>query len=534
MVKYFYTIALSFFGGVLLATLIDFNFAHFTFTFFLSLISFILWKRFENISDFSDFLFFGIALAFLSLGLLRVELAEQSFSTSPLRDLVGQEVTVTGVVKGEPEVREKNTMLQVKTETDILLVSVDKYIPVKYGDEIEVIGKLAQPESFVTELGRTFNYPGYLKAKGIEYRISFAEVKVLRSNQGNWVIDKLLAFKGVFVDRIETLIAEPASALGGGLLLGIKQGLGDDLEAAFRRTGIIHIVVLSGYNIMLVVAFVMYVLSYLLNSRLRLVFGIVAIVMFAFLVGLSATVVRASIMASLLLLIQATGRIYFVLRSLVLAALVMIIINPYLLVFDVGFQLSFLATLGLILVAPVLESRLASSTTWFGARVFVIATIATQIAVLPLLLYQIGELSLVAVLVNVLVLPMVPAAMLLTFAAGMMSFVSGSLATLVAVPAFWSLQYINEIALFFSSFSFAAFVVPQFPFYFVIIAYIVLGYLLWRFRHLFVPDELAKKVVHDTSVDSWTIEEEKDDDLKPKRVDESKDSSTREVPIFFR
>ncbi|MCB9810775.1 ComEC/Rec2 family competence protein, partial [Candidatus Nomurabacteria bacterium] len=252
----------------------------------------------------------------------------------------------------------------------------------------------------------------------------FAEVEVVDHDKGNLVISKLLNFKSAFMDNLEKVIAEPAVGLGEGLLLGVKQALGDELEEAFRKTGIIHIVVLSGYNIMLVVAFVMLVLGYFLSRRWRTVFGILAIISFALLVGLSATVVRASIMASLLLIAQATGRIYLVLRALLVAGFIMLLFNPLLLVYDVGFQLSFMATLGLILLTPQLERLFTKIPNLAGARMFLTATIATQIAVLPLLLYQIGQFSVVSVLVNLLVLPMVPVAMLLTFITGMLGFVS--------------------------------------------------------------------------------------------------------------
>jgi len=152
---------------------------------------------------------------------------------------------------------------------------------------------------------------------------------------------------------IEAVIPEPQVGLAEGLLLGVKQALGDELEVVFRKTGIIHIVVLSGYNVMLVVIFITYVLSYVLPYRARVPFGILAIVCFAVLVGLSATVVRASIMASLILFARATGRTYAVMRALCFAGVIMVLINPYLLVYDVGFQLSFLATLGLIFSGSV-------------------------------------------------------------------------------------------------------------------------------------------------------------------------------------
>ena len=157
--------------------------------------------------------------------------------------------------------------------------------------------------------------------------------------------------------------------------------------------------------------------------------------MFALIVGLSATVVRASVMACILLIAQAYGRTYDVLRALLFAGVVMIAINPFLLLYDIGFQFSFMATVGLILVAPQFESFVSDGFSKLGFRDFFIATVATQIAVLPLLLYHIGEVSLIAVVVNVLVLPAVPFAMLTTFLAGVTALISEPIALLFAFLA---------------------------------------------------------------------------------------------------
>ncbi|MEX2341273.1 MAG: ComEC/Rec2 family competence protein, partial [Candidatus Paceibacterota bacterium] len=290
----------------------------------------------------------------------------------------------------------------------------------------------------------------------------------------------LYSFKHSFMLNIERLIPEPQVGLGEGLLLGVKRALGEDLERTFRQTGIIHIVVLSGYNVMIVVTFILFILGAIFGRRLSSVFGIIGIILFALLVGLGATVVRASLMASLLLVMGFTGRIYLAIRGLFLAGALMVIWNPYSLVFDIGFQLSFLATLGLILFSPYLSKQLSIVPNLIGMREFVVATLATQLFVLPLLLYQMGEFSVVAVIVNVMVLPMVAVAMLLTFLTGIISFLSSSLALPFAYVAHLSLSYIIIIAEWFGALSFAAFSVPPFSVWFVPLGYAAIAGLLWQ------------------------------------------------------
>jgi len=542
----FYVIALSFLGGVFVASFSAFSLPVITWLAFIGFVLILLWQHRNSDTTAKYHLWAGLFLVAFALGLLRIEVASWQFGNSVLEQSLEKKLTLTGIVTKEPDVREKSTMLEVQTDAGKVLVSTERYQPVLYGDKVEVVGTLTKPKSFETDLGRTFNYPGYLKAKGVEYKIAFAKVQVLESNLANPVLTRLYQFKRTFMQAIESSLVEPAAGLGEGLLLGVKQAIGEELEVAFRRTGIIHIVVLSGYNIMLVVIFVMFVLGQFFSRTPKMIMGIIAITTFALLVGLSATVVRASIMASILLVAQATGRVYLMLRALVLAGLIMILLNPFLLVYDVGFQLSFLATLGLILLAPHFELLLTKVKNLWSLRTFFIATLATQIAVLPLLLYQMGEFSVVSVLVNVLVLPMVPVAMLLTFLTGVITLILHPLAFVVAFPTYWSLRYITDIAAFFSELPFAAFSIAAFPFYLVLLAYGVLGFLLWRFNRsdlpvgyseigegLLVKNQPTKTLAAEVK-DEWVIEEEFDESEANRKGVAKVATPSVDIPIFFR
>jgi competence protein ComEC len=432
---------------------------------------------------------------------------------------VGQTVQLTGTVSREPEVRETTTHLYVTVNDDLLLVTTDRFTSAQYGDELTITGRLEEPQSFTTDLGKEFNYQKYLLARGVEYRISYANVAVMSGGHGNPFLTVLFLVKQALITGIERSIEEPQSGLGQGLLLGVKQALGNDLEDTFRKAGIIHIVVLSGYNVMLVVAFVMFFLSAFLLPKTRIVIGLTAIAAFALMVGLSATVVRASIMASLLLVAQAFGRTYDMLRALLFAGAVMICINPFLLLYDIGFQLSFMATLGLVLLAPQFESLLAKRPALLSAKEYVIATVATQIAVLPLLLYHIGEVSLVAVIVNLLVLPVVPLAMLLTFLTGLLTITAPTISLPFAFLAQLVLSFIILVANWFAALPFAALTVSQFSLAALTVSYGILAFVLvFLHRRSFVGNEVR----------DWVIEEEKIVDIA------STVSAKDPTPIFFR
>lgn len=506
---FFYTIGGAFAGGVFLRSFFDTDVAAIAFVLLLSFVLALVWHRHRL--EYTSLVFvFSLALLCAALGILRVHVAE----TEPtlLAPSVGTEISITGIVVRDPDERGQTTHLYVRearTE-ELLLVTTDPYAPFSYGDRVSVTGVLERPESFETDLGRTFNYPGYLKARGVELTVSFADVTVESSGHGNPIIAILLHAKEELIAAIEGSIREPFAGLGEGLLLGERRALGDELEEAFRHTGIIHIVVLSGYNVMIVAEAIMRLLSAFFTPRVRVAIGVAAIAAFALIVGLSATVLRASVMAALVLVARATGREYTVTRALVFAGVVMVLFNPYLLAFDPGFQLSFLATLGLVLVAPHIEARLNLVPSAFQIREFITATLATQLMVLPLLVYTIGEFSVVSVLVNVLVLPAVPVAMFLTFAAGIAHMIFSMLGILTGFAAFVSLKYIIATATAFAALPFAAVAVPPLPFWSVVLGYGLIGAALYYLNRRPPVPAAAPNITPTHDLSDWTIVSEEE------------------------
>ncbi len=463
-------------GGVLLGTRLDFIYQNIFITASIVFLCGLLSRKCTGKSA-TYVRAVGLLLLCVLFGWWRIDTTAENVFTTTLVGLEEEEVVLEGVIIRDPEIRPNSLHIHVRTEDTKVLAIVDRHFDVVYGTEVRLEGRLRTPEPFAAELGRYFPYDGFLAAKGITHTLFYPEVTTIATNQGHPFYTLLLTNKNTFIEYIERKIPEPQVGLAEGLLLGIKRAMSDDTLAAFRTTGIIHIVVLSGYNVMLVVAFVQYVLGIFFPLKVRIGISLVAILCFALTVGLTATVVRASIMASLLLVAQYLGRSYEALRGLFLAGLLMIVINPYLLLYDIGFQLSFVATLGLILVAPHLEILFTTTPLTVRGRSYVIATIATQIAVTPLLLYQVGELSVISPLVNLLILPVVPIAMLSTFLTGISGLFFDSVASVFAYIAYLALSYILFIAITFAEVPLAAFWVPAFSFVWVIVGYIVLYYL---------------------------------------------------------
>jgi len=350
-------------------------------------------------------------------------------------------IILAGVIAEEPDVRSDNVKYavavaeikllslshKIRGSGKILVVS-KKYPLYQYGDKIEINGKLITPKS-----GEDFDYQKYLAKDNIYSIVYYPEIKLLEAGQGNWLMGKLLLAKNKFKDSISQILTEPQAAFLAGLLLGEKRALPADLTTAFSRTGTTHIIALSGFNITIIAVALMGLFNFFMVRRqISFWLSVGVIVLFVLMTGAAASVVRAAVMGILVLLAQQVGRLYQIRNALVLAGAIMVYSNPKVLVWDLGFQLSFAATLGLIYILPILEQ-------WFmpdqkekelmagrvkdgkfvkllkSIKLILATTLAAQIAVLPLLVVNFGQLSLIAPLANILVLPVIPLTMLVGF-----------------------------------------------------------------------------------------------------------------------
>lgn len=482
--SFFYFSILSFVAGTIFCSVLDWGLYFGLFWIFLSSIIYGLILILRPIpSQKKSFLIFSLVILFFGLGFLRCSFSNQSQfqGVQSLKSLVEQEVTFIGVVTDEADERENNTKLTVEIKTtnqpeglDLqamkILLTVPSYPQFVYGDEILFSGTLQRPENFLTEGGREFDYVRYLGKDKIFYQMFYPQVELISSGQGNFLKEKLFLFKRNFLQEIKRTIPEPEVSLLGGLLVGAKQSLGEQLQDDFRKVGLIHIVVLSGYNVTIIAEFILGVFSFLP----RLVgtgLGALSIILFAIMVGGSATIVRASLMALLVIFAKVTGRISETTRALFLVGFLMVLHNPQIVVFDPSFQLSFTATLGLIFLSPKLNQFFKFIPTKFYLRETISATLSTQIFVLPLLLYMMGELSLVAVVVNLLVLMLIPLTMLLGFLTGVFSFIFTWLSLPFSYLTYFLLAYELKVVEFFAALPFASFKIGFFPLWLMFFTY---------------------------------------------------------------
>ena len=427
----------------------------------------------------SNFVIISCSFLFLLLGILRFHTYDESKPKNIFDEYVGEEITFKGIIEDEPDRRENNQRLVVQEGDIKILVSTELYPEFLYGDEVSVTGTLQKPKNFTTDIGKDFNYIDYLGKDSIYYTISFADVEHVSSRNGNAIKSFLFKIKGKFLKNIESIVKEPESSLLSGLLLGVKSSLGEDLKQSFINTGLVHIIVLSGYNVTIIAEAIMRSL-YFLPFAAATGLGIFSIILFALMAGGGSTIVRASIMAIIALVARKTGNQYSIVRALAIAGFLMVLQNPYILYFDLSFQLSFIATLGLIYMAPIFENIFKFLPTKFGLREIAGATIGTQLFVLPFILYKMGTLSIIAPISNILVLPMIPMTMFFGFLTGLLAFMSRFL----ALPFGFITQKLLSLEIFlvefFSDLQFSHVEVRNFSAFFVVIIYVLIGFLIYR------------------------------------------------------
>jgi len=414
--------------------------------------------------------------------------------------LLNERFTFDGVLVVPPDLRESSDRLTVEVkrngESARFIASASLRSTYHVGDVVRVAGILKKPEPFASDGGRVFRYDQFLAKDGVFGLISPAQVEVIGQDHGAWitVLRFLETIKDAFMRAVGQSISEPESALAVGILAGGKQGLGERLLDAFTVTGMLQIVVLSGYNVMIVAEGVL-VMLHKAPKRMALSIAAVTITLFVLAVGAGTAAVRAGIMALISLLARGMHRTYDVLRALFAALVIMLLLNPLLLVSDPGLQLSFMATLGLILGSNLIEIRLV----WIRNAVFremLATTLAAQAAVLPLLLYQSGNFSIVAIPANLLAMPVLPAAMAASAIAASCAFVlvpiNPLLPLITGIPAHILLSYVIHIAEIGARVPYANIILPAFPAWWLIPSYGALGVLVWQVKRKVVQAKPAR------------------------------------------
>ena len=351
-----------------------------------------------------------------------------------VQPLVGSTVTLRGVVmedveqnqRGESLLRLKNIHINGTHWPSVRVWgSVGSETSIKRSDIVTLQGKLST---------------GFGDFSASIYR---AEIKAVERPEPG---DVALKLRDAFAESVRASTSEPASSLGLGYLTGQRRTLPDDLQAALQSAGLMHIVVASGYNLTILVRLARRL--FVNKSRFVVVYvSALLVITFIAITGMSPSMSRAGLVAGLSIGAWYLGRKFHPLMLLLIAAAVTGMLTPSYVWGSLGWQLSFAAFAGVMIVAPLLQAYFFGERPPGLVRQILGETISAQLVTAPLLLHAFGALSNVAVIANGLILPFVPLAMALTFLTGVAGFISGQLAAVIALPTQWLLDAMVGVAM---------------------------------------------------------------------------------------
>ncbi|MBI2600949.1 ComEC/Rec2 family competence protein [Candidatus Daviesbacteria bacterium] len=285
--------------------------------------------------------------------------------------------------------------------------------------------------------------------------VLFCLIYILRLNQGGFEFElNVFSEQRHYLDeKISTLLPSPQAELLSGIILGNKKDLPTNLRLNLRDTSTLHIVVVSGQNLTLVSAVVMFLLCGVLHKRWAILVSAGVIIFYTLLTGAQVPVVRAAVMAILSLSAAAFGRQKESVWILFITAGMMLLVNPVWL-FDLSFQLSFLATFGVLSVAPVINNALEKVFPKVVSQDLSITT-AAQIMVSPLIIQVFHQFSIVGIVANLMVGWSIPFIMILGLIMILVSFLSAGFSSIIALFVSLLLSFFIKTVDFFASLPFA-------------------------------------------------------------------------------
>ncbi len=459
-----------------------------------------------NNSVFYDFLeknkIFGIKIAYIIpmlLGMMILGAARYQADIPNITEKhiawyneVGGNSKIIGVIDTPPDQRDSYISLRLKTESiqtegDPKPNSVEGYIlarvpfdsELKYGDKVFITGEMTVPEE-----SEEFSYKDYLARQGVYSFIPYANAYLLSEGNGSLIWSAIYNFKEKSLDLVYDYFPDPEASLMAGILLGVETGISKDLKKAFQDTGTSHIIAISGFNMTIIAGLFSVVFSRSLGKRRGAIAAALGIGVYTILVGADPAVVRAAIMGGLSLFARQVGRRQDGLNSLAFTAAVMCVFNPTLL-WDVGFQLSFMATLGLILYADPFKN-------WFDkfldGRVtletherlsgpiseYLLFTIAAQLTILPILVYHFQQISLNTIPANLAILPAQAFIMIFGGLAILLGIIIHPIGQLVSYIAWPFMAYTIRIVEWFSNFKGGVLILGQVGLVTVFLYYLIM------------------------------------------------------------
>jgi len=409
------------------------------------MVAIIIYKR----ADSRFFLFFLFVFFFL-LGLWRYSVLLSQNSPDEIRYYNGQTVQIRGIVAEEPDTRETSQKLTIEADYNRargkVLITTDLYPSYDYGDEVEAVCGLKAPESF-----NGFAYDRYLARFGVYSVCYYPEITLIGKGRGSKIYQYIFKFKNRLRSVIDRGVLSPESNLSRAIVLGDKRAVSDNWRDTFSKSGLSHIAAISGMHISILSAMVMSFLLFLgLKRKQAFYLALGFLIFYIIIIGAPASAVRAGIMGFLVLLSFQVGRQNKIINALFLAGALMLLSNPLLLRDDIGFELSFLAVLGIVYFYPIISAwlkgrRFARFIPFAVIDIFSI-TVSAQLLTLPIIAYNFNQVSLIAPAANLAVIPVIPFILAGVLLGVFLSFLWPGAAAVFFLPALVLLKYVLFIS----------------------------------------------------------------------------------------
>jgi ComEC/Rec2-related protein len=343
-----------------------------------------------------------------------------------------------GFINQEPKQKEKTLNFILETDKGKILVITHKFADLEQCDQVEITGEIKKIE------GAFF---GSSAKDKVFFNSFFPETRVVeRKKCSSW----LVVSRNKINENLHSTFSSPQSTILGAMILGKKDQIPVSWQNKLNVAGIRHITAVSGMHVA-VISIVFLNLALLFFKRKKaLIFSLLGTILFVVFIGAHPSAVRAGIMGAVVIIAQIFGRMKASLRILIITASLMLVFNPLLLRYDIGFQLSFSAVSGIIVFSSFFEKifKFLPET----ARKIMAASFSAHVFVFPFLAYYFKEISLIFPLTNLLILPVLYWVMLLGIIFAFLSLISGTLAYLIFVPLYLFLTYLVFIVDFFSQF----------------------------------------------------------------------------------
>ena len=397
-----------------------------------------------------------------------------------------QYVKISGAITDEPSISGDLHKFTLKTD-EVEIRGVRKEVSgrasvftkdlkqsLNYGNKVSVYGKLSRIVS--TSNPGIASFSDLMAKRNINCQIyaSTKGVKILKRSTGNPIRFVSIIIKNKLLSVIQSTMQEPYSSLLGGIIFGSQASpLSDELQDNYRTAGVIHLLVVSGTQVSIIMSLSLALCGFLgLSNKLKLVVMTAANIVFTIMVGAGPSIIRAAVMSETAIFAKTFERDNDFYNSLAISVLVLLILNP-LNLFDIGFQLSFLATWALFYVAPVFKAWLSG---YFPELLsgLISISIAPTIITSPVILYNFGQVSFVSVLSNFLIIPWIEITVVLGFVSTLAGLISLPAAYVINNTLTLILGFLNLIVQLFAGLPFACrYFPPPSPIY-ILIYYVLL------------------------------------------------------------